>query len=752
MNVSVFGFKILICVLAMDNSLTDILNDKQKEAVTYTDGPCMVIAGPGSGKTKILTTKIAYLMSHDKIPSGNIIALTFTNKAANEMRSRVGKMIDNDLDNLLIGTFHSCFANILRRESKSIGYDSNFSILDSTDSKALVTQILNDLLLDVKIYNVNSMVHRISLMKNMLITPDLYAHNDEYILEDQFKRVPRFIDVYKEYVRRCKISNSMDFDDLLVNMYLLLRDNDVIRNKYQEKFKYILVDEFQDTNVVQYEIVKVLAVKYRNLCVVGDDAQSIYSFRGATVDNMLNFKNDYPDVNVIRLEQNYRSTQNIVNIANAVISKNKKQLKKKLWTSNNVGDKCSAFEFKNDIEEASTIAQTINRDVESGKIKYSDVAVLYRTNNQSRVFENEFNVFKVPYKLFGGMSFYQHKEIKDLLAYMMVVINPNNFEAIKRTINEPRRGIGKSILKKVQDLIDKNNVPVWTILEQSHLYFSPKISELLGRYVDIIRESINSLDKKNAYDIANDLCSSSGLLEMYKNNNSDDTNDKYKNILELLNSIKSFVIDEKNEDKSLKAFLEDLPLKQDIDDDNNVKGSDFVSLMTIHSAKGLEFKNVYIVGCEDGLIPLDSKTSGSLEEERRLLYVAITRAKEQVCISYSLQRNMFGKVQIMHRSCFLDDISQSLLLKPRNIKDLKTDGNFSLFQTTVFKKKLNSVRNKAIRKYYKNNIEEKVQHVFHPKFGRGLLIDNFSNNTAKVVFEKYGEKIMDYSCFYSETD
>ena len=711
-------------IVSLEVSLIDGLNVQQEEAVLYFDGPCMVVAGPGSGKTKVLTTKIAYLILCKNKAPRRIMALTFTNKAAAEMKSRLA-LLGVNTNGLMVGTFHSCFTKILRLESSYIGYSSNFSILDATDEKSVISDVVRKLSLDAGTYEVSAIAHRISIMKNNLIDCDSYRGNVEYIFEDQSKNIPRFVDIYNEYVRVCKMSNSMDFDDLLVNTYLMLRNNESLREKYQGMFEYILVDEFQDTNIVQYEIIKLMSAKYRNLCVVGDDAQSIYSFRGATLGNMLNFKNDYPDVKVIKLEKNYRSTQNIVSVANSIISQNKCQIDKTTWTSNQAGNKCLVVNSLTDVEEAKVIASLIRSSVNSGQLKYSDIAVLYRTNNQSRVFENQLSSFNIPYKLFGGMSFYESKSVKDLLAYLTVIVNPDNIQAIRRSINEPKRGIGDAIVRKLFNKAEEMGASVWATLQKCNEYFDTKTSNVLVGYVNILKPFIGELATKDAYEIANGVCEKAGIIDALRNSNSIKVQGGCDKVIELLNSIKMFVDDNSNNDKGLRSFMQDLPLSGIFNDGSygskNCVNDNAVSIMTVHSAKGLEFDTVYITGLEDNIFPIKGNDS-SLEEERRLFYVAVTRAKRQLCLSYSASRSIFGKREVTKKSTFLESIDKELLTtccgagKYVNV----CDG----FQSNT--------------------------RMHSPYFGGGSVVNVRGKNFVRVAFDVYGEKLIDKNMLYAE--
>lgn len=642
------------------------LNGPQKEAVLHKDGPLMIIAGAGSGKTKVLTTRITHLMAHHKVDAFNILALTFTNKAAAEMKERVEKNLGStEARNLYIGTFHSVFARILRKEAPRLGYPSNFTIYDTDDAKSVVKAIINEMGLDDKNYKPNNIFNRISNAKNSLIRAHEYAADHMLKQEDDRANRPLFYKIYQQYCQRCFKNGAMDFDDLLLNMVNLLINFPEALSYYQSKFKYILIDEYQDTNPAQYEVVKLLGAMHENVCVVGDDAQSIYSFRGATIQNILQFSKDYDNVKVIKLEQNYRSTSRILEVANEVIANNKGQIEKKLFTENAQGEKIRVFRAASDNDEGKLVADTI-MDLKLRK-HYSnkDFSILYRTNAQSRSFEESLRRMGIAYKIYGGMSFYQRKEVKDMLAYLRVVVNPNDEEALKRIINYPVRGIGKTTLERAILAANTNEIPVWEVLTRAALYgFKGAAYEAISQFVTMIQMFQSELPKKNAYDIAFMVGKDSNLVKELFNDKSVEGLQRYENVQELLNSIKEFVETPMNEEdgevgeKDLGAYLQQISLLTDPAE--NEEDGDVVKLMTIHAAKGLEFPVVFVGGMEETIFPsgMSINTREELEEERRLFYVAITRAKELLYLSYANTRYRFGQLHQNDPSRFLEEIPQ----------------------------------------------------------------------------------------------
>jgi DNA helicase-2/ATP-dependent DNA helicase PcrA len=642
------------------------LNEPQREAVLHKDGPVMIIAGAGSGKTKVLTTRITHLMAHHKVDSFNILALTFTNKAAAEMKERVEKTLGTtEARNLYIGTFHSVFARILRTEAPRLGYPNNFTIYDTDDAKSVVKTVINEMGLDDKQYKPATVYNRISAAKNALIGPAEYANDGMLQQEDARGNRPLLAQIYDAYCKRCFKNGAMDFDDLLFKMYILLKNFPDALSKYQHKFKYILIDEYQDTNPAQYEIIKLLGAMHENVCVVGDDAQSIYSFRGATIENILQFQKDYDDVNVIKLEQNYRSTKNIISIANEVISNNKGQLPKTLFTDNVEGEKIRLVRTMTDNDEGKMVADTIQEFKLRNHYFNKDFAILYRTNAQSRSFEESLRRMDIAYRIYGGMSFYQRKEVKDFLAYLRVVVNPCDEEALKRIINFPARGIGKTTVEKAVLYANNNNISLCDVLNNAAMYgFKSGTLEAVDGFVTTIKMFQSELAKKNAYDLAIIVGKSTGIVKELFNDKTVEGLARYENVQELLNSIKEFTETPMNTedgevgDKSLGSYLQQIVLLTDADD--NKENTDVVKLMTIHAAKGLEFPVVFVGGLEETLFPnaMSINTREELEEERRLFYVAITRAKNYLNLSYSNARYRFGQLQQNDPSRFINEIPE----------------------------------------------------------------------------------------------
>jgi len=637
------------------------LNSSQRAAVEQIKGPVMIVAGAGSGKTRVITYRVAHLIKSGVDPF-NILVLTFTNKAAKEMRDRITSVVGTEAKNIWMGTFHSVFAKILRVEAQKIGYPSNFTIYDTDDSKSLLRAILKEQQLDDKLYNANFVYNRISSAKNNLISPAEYLKNEHIQAEDFSSGRGRLGEIYQLYAARCFKAGAMDFDDLLFKTNVLLKDHADVLYKYQNKFKYLMVDEYQDTNFSQYLIVKKLAAITENICVVGDDAQSIYAFRGANIQNILNFEKDYPDLKVFKLEQNYRSTQNIVNVANSIIANNKNQLKKNVFSENEDGDKIKVSRAFSDNEEGKIIAESIAQERAVKGMKYKSFAILYRTNAQSRAMEEALRKLNVPYKIYGGLSFYQRKEIKDLIAYFRLTFNPNDEEAIKRVINYPRRGIGDTTIERIIIAADKNNKTFWEIISDPHAYIDSRSAGAVANFGTLI-QSFQVLAKSNsAYDTAIHIAQHSGLLKDLYDDKSVEGLSRYENIQELLNGIKEFSEREDIDEKGLDIFMQDVALLTNDDNDKD-PNADTVSLMTIHSAKGLEFPHVYVVGLEENLFPsqmsLNSRTD--LEEERRLFYVAITRAEKKLTISYATSRYRWGTLTSCEPSRFIDEIDARYL-------------------------------------------------------------------------------------------
>jgi DNA helicase-2/ATP-dependent DNA helicase PcrA len=649
----------------------DGLNEAQRTAVLHKDGPIMIIAGAGSGKTKVLTTRIAHLMAQHGVDPFNILALTFTNKAAAEMKERIGKTLGTtEARNLYIGTFHSVFARILRTEAPKLGYSSNFTIYDTDDAKSVVKTVINELNLDDKQYKPNSVYNRISSAKNALVGPAEYANDWMLQQEDARANRPQMAAIYDAYTKRCFKNGAMDFDDLLFKMYILLKNFPESLSKYQHKFKYILIDEYQDTNPAQYEIIKLLGAMHENVCVVGDDAQSIYSFRGATIENILQFEKDYDDVVVVKLEQNYRSTKNILHIANEIIANNKGQIQKKLFTVNDEGDKIKLVRTMTDNDEGKMVADTIQELKLRNHFFNQDFAILYRTNAQSRSFEESLRRMGISYRIYGGISFYQRKEIKDFIAYLRMVVNPHDEEALKRIINYPARGIGKTTVDKAVLYANERNTSLWNVLTNASMFgFRSATLEALDNFVTMIKMFQSELEKKNAYDLAVLVGKSTNIVKELFNDKTVEGLARYENVQELLNSIKEFTETPSNledgevGDKSLGGYLQQIVLLTDADDDD--KNADVVKLMTIHAAKGLEFPVVFVGGLEETLFPnaMAINTREELEEERRLFYVAVTRAKKHLYLSYSNARYRFGQLQQNDPSRFLEEIPEQYIDK-----------------------------------------------------------------------------------------
>ena len=738
------------------------LNKDQLRAVTQINGPTMVIAGAGSGKTRVLTYRIAYLLSKGIDPF-NILALTFTNKAAREMKERVINLIgDGDARNVWMGTFHSIFAKILRIEGHYLGYPSNYTIYDSNDSKRLIKNIISDMKLDTKQYSPSYVSSRISMAKSSLISTDEYANDSDIQSADESARKPYIKEIYSRYQSRLKRADAMDFDDLLFNTYILFSRFPKVLYKYQQKFKYTLVDEYQATNHAQYLIVKKLAANTEQICVVGDDAQSIYGFRGANISNILNFKSDYPDFKMFKLEQNYRSTKTIVEAANQVITFNKEQIKKTVWTDNNTGNKIGYFKAQSDTEEGKMIADSIFEKKMNEQLSNDKFTILYRTNAQSRSIEEALRKKNIPYRIYSGQSFYTRKEIKDLLAYFRLVINNNDEDALQRIINTPARGIGKTTIEKIIVAADINNVNIWEVINNPAQY-DLKVNSGIVLKLNNFSTMINSFcvvnKSKDAYETANHIAVSSGLLKMFREEDTPEAISRVENIEELLNGIKEFTekaIEKSEGDmsvhKTLDEFMEDVALLTDADSDDD-EDRDKVMMMTIHASKGLEFPHVYIVGLEENLFPsIQSITTRTeLEEERRLFYVALTRAMETVTLSHAETRYRWGNFTITEPSRFLDEIEEGLIDKPKESLNLSNrESNFSKTQSDTgqhsFKKRnLMPLSNSGAEPTEDSDISELKSgaDVEHAKFGRGKIISiegSGPNMKATVFFNSVGNK------------
>ena len=741
------------------------LNEPQRKAVEHIDGPLMIIAGAGSGKTRVLTYRTAHLIEKGVDPFA-ILLLTFTNKAAGEMRHRIETVIGNAAKNIWMGTFHSIFAKILRFEGERLGYTSNFSIYDTDDSKSLIRALIKEKNLDDKVYKVNLVLNRISNAKNRLIGPAQYTGSSILAEEDRLARIPAMGELYQLYCARCFAANAMDFDDLLFQTNILFRDHLDVLNKYQHKFKHVMVDEFQDTNVSQYLITKKLSAVNRNICVVGDDAQSIYAFRGADIQNILNFERDYSDLVTIKLEENYRSTKAIVAVANSIISRNKNQLKKDVFTSNEDGDDIEIIRASSDNEEGRMIASTIFEAAQKENLTWSDFAILYRTNAQSRSFEEALRRLNIKYRIIGGVSFYQRKEIKDVLGYLRFTVNQNDEEAFKRIINLPKRGIGDTTIAKIVVTAAENNVPVWDIVSNIGQFQAARGSAGIEAFSDLIKsfKLMVEVEKKDAYEVANHVAKASGLLrELYEDKTVEGLA-RYQNLQELLNAIKSFVDNPENEDKSLATFLQSVSLLTNADADEDPADRDKVTLMTIHSAKGLEFNRVFLVGLEEDLFPSQMmlQSQQDLEEERRLFYVAVTRAEKKLMISYAESRYQFGRLKACEPSRFLNELDPNFVKMAKPVGARKEVASFRPVQKTGFSAKPAPSAAQLIQKPTTNTNYQHVvstnfqatdalalaagQKVEHAKFGFGLIkrIDvNGAERKAVIDFEKgVGEKTL----------
>lgn len=642
------------------------LNEEQRLAVEHINGPLMIVAGAGSGKTRVLTTRIAHLMAHG-VDAFHILGLTFTNKAAREMKERIGHILGNtEAKNLYIGTFHSVFARILRLEATRLGYPANFTIYDTDDAKSVVKTVVQELNLDDKQYKPNLIYNRISAAKNALIDADAYRNDYHLIQEDSRANRPAFAQIFDAYIKRCFKNGAMDFDDLLLNFYKILKLFPEALIKYQSKFRYILIDEYQDTNPAQYEIIKLLAAQHENICVVGDDAQSIYSFRGATIQNILQFKNDYDDVTIIKLEQNYRSTKSILESANELIKQNVGQIPKDLWTENQLGEKIKIVRTFSDNDEGKFAADTIQEQKLRNHFRNRDFAILYRTNAQSRSYEESLRRMGIAYIIYGGISFYQRKEVKDFIAYLRVVVNPQDEEALKRIINYPIRGIGKTSLDKLVLAANNANISVWDVLRHPAAagIRGGAASDAIESFVVMIQSFQSMLQKHHAYDVATHIGKQTGIVKELFTDKSAEGIARYENIQELLNSIKEWMetpFDEESGeagDKSLGSYLQQITLLTD--QDKKDPDADVVKLMTIHAAKGLEFDCVLVGGLEEQLFPnaMSINNREDLEEERRLFYVAITRARKKLWISYAQNRYKFGSLVSNDPSRFISELPE----------------------------------------------------------------------------------------------
>ncbi|NQW41891.1 MAG: exodeoxyribonuclease V subunit gamma [Bacteroidetes bacterium] len=740
----------------------DKLNPVQRQAAMCIHGPVMIIAGAGSGKTRVLTYRIAHMIKKG-IDAFNILSLTFTNKAAKEMKNRIETVVGSEARNVWMGTFHSVFAKILRIEADKIGYPKDFTIYDTDDSKSLLKSILKELNLDDKVYKPGLVYNRISSCKNSLITASDYINIPTLVEDDSSAGRPLMGKIFAMYQQRCFKAGAMDFDDLLLNTYLLLTKHTDVLNKYQHKFKYVMVDEYQDTNLSQYMIVKKLAAVNQNICVVGDDSQSIYSFRGANIENILNFQKDYPDLHTFKLEHNYRSTSNIVNASSSIIDKNREKLDKRIYTDNEEGEKIKVMRAISDNEEGKMVAQSIFEEKNQKQLANTDFAILYRTNAQSRSFEESLRKLNIPYRIYGGMSFYQRKEIKDMVAYLRVVVNPNDEEAIKRIINYPSRKIGATTIDKLVLLASENDISIWEVIKNCHTYplLGSSIASILNFYI-MIASFQTMLETKNAYEVAEYIAKQSTLLKTLYDDKTVEGVSRHENLMALLNAIKEFTEDDMSEEeKNLATFIQSIALLTDADKD--AENKDTVTLMTIHSSKGLEFKHVYVVGLEENLFPgqMSLNSRQDLEEERRLFYVAVTRAEEKLNLSFATSRFKYGNLINCEPSRFLDEIDKKyldILLPPNLNQGSHSDRQFLKKEDTGFGKGYGmNVGGKMMTKPIVNiqisanfavsdtlNLAEGNE-VEHQRFGKGTVInmlDIGENRKAVIAFNQVGEKTL----------
>ena len=728
------------------------LNDSQKLPTTHKNGPIMVIAGAGSGKTRVLTYRIAYLMERGVDPF-SILSLTFTNKAAREMKSRISQIVgESKSKNLWMGTFHSIFARILRSESELLGYSSNFTIYDTQDSDRLIATIIKELKLDKDLYKYKNIRSRISSLKNNLVTVKAYLSNPELVQQDNESRRPMFGKVYQTYVNRCFKASAMDFDDLLLKTNELLNRFPEVLAKYQERFKYIHVDEYQDTNHSQYLIVKALADKYENLCVVGDDAQSIYGFRGANIENILSFQKDYSNSTIYRLEQNYRSTKNIVNAANSVINYNINKLEKEVWTDNESGEKIEINQSITDSEEGRFVSSSIFENKNKYQLDNDSFAVLYRTNAQSRSIEDALRRKNISYQVYGGLSFYQRKEIKDILAYLRVIVNPNDEESIKRIINYPTRGIGQTTMDKLLIYANEKNISLFETLKNlssDEIKINSGTKNKLNQFFLLIKSFQLLNESLNAFEIAEEVLKRIGIINVLKLDGTPESISRIENIEELINGIKDFIEGEKevvDSKATLSDFLEDVALASELDKNINDYQKK-VSLMTIHLAKGLEFNHVYIVGLEEDLFPsaMSSTTRADLEEERRLFYVALTRAKKKVTITYAKTRYRWGKLNDCEPSRFIKEIDKTYTNYNLSSSITGSLNNLMKNNSIRFRKPKNKIQLKKIKNNlspstYKSSYIDinKGDHIIHNRFGKGKVIETEGEGADKKAEVKFG--------------
>lgn len=737
-------------------SYLNALNDPQREAVTHQEGPLLIVAGPGSGKTRVLTYRIAHLIRQGVDPF-SILSLTFTNKAAGEMRSRIAQICGDEARNLYMGTFHSVFARILRVEGQRIGYPSNFTIYDTADSRSVIKGLVKQYGLDEKKYKPNQVFSRISQAKNSLLTYDIYQEDPEIQSEDLSSGRPKTGFLFEQYVKKCHQSGAMDFDDLLVNFYKILKAFPDALYRYQHRFQHLLIDEFQDTNVAQYAIVKKLAAVHHNITVVGDDAQSIYSFRGATIDNILNFERDFPELQTVKLEQNYRSTKVIVKAANAIIKENRNQIPKEIWTSNAEGNPIEIFRAASDNDEGKIVADRIVELSLQQQIQKDKFAILYRTNAQSRSFEESLRRRNVPYRIYGGLSFYQRKEVKDLLAYLRLLVNPNDEEALRRVINYPKRGIGLTTIERINLKANALDKTMWDVVARADEFEDLGRSRASIQAFGILIKSFRTmLDKKNAYDIAFHIAKTTKILAELNADKSIEGISRYENILELLNGIKEFVEEDTvsdgedfSNDRSLGAYLQNIALLTG--DENEKSDEPAVNLMTIHSAKGLEFPVVFIVGLEEGLFPnqMSIYDREDLEEERRLFYVAVTRAEKLLSLSFANTRYRFGNLQFCDPSRFVNEVPRDLLAvrnqgsPPPSSQPNPDKSTYRVPRKTTTRRKAPAQHSDPSFVPDDTSTLQQGQRVIHQRFGEGDVLSieaHGRHRAARVHFARVGEK------------
>ena len=746
----------------MSDDFLQQLNDSQRAAVEYCDGPQLVIAGAGSGKTRVLTYKIAYLLSKG-LPAWNILALTFTNKAAQEMKTRIGKLVGEDMAHYLnMGTFHSVFFKILRVEAAALGFKSNFTIYDETDSRSLLKTIIKEMNLDDKTYKPANVHGRISMAKNHMITAERYAASSALVGRDHEDRMPSVYVIYKQYQERCRLANAMDFDDLLIHTYNLFKEHPDILAKYQERFKYILVDEYQDTNRIQQEIVLQLSQQHQRVCVVGDDAQSIYAFRGANIDNILDFQDVYPKTQLFKLEQNYRSTQRIVQAANSLIRHNQRQIHKDVYSQNAEGDRIVIKQAYSDKEEASIVCNDIKLLRRTENYEYSNFAVLYRTNAQSRAFEEEMRKQNIPYRIYGGVSFYQRKEIKDIIAYFRVVVNPDDEEAFKRIINYPTRGIGDTTVNRIINTASDNNISLWQCVDNCDQYLSTVLNQgtlnKIKAFRVLIQGFITNIATMDAFELGSEIIKTCGIAaDIYSNTDAEGVA-RQENLEEFVSTMQAFVDDRREEggghEVYLPDFLQEVSLVTDLDSDDD--NAHRVSLMTVHSAKGLEFPTVFVVGLEENIFPSErsSHSLRELEEERRLLYVAITRAEKHCILTYAKNRWRYGKMEFGVPSRFLNEIDRRLidcdngnLFPSRSIKPtMRIKPTMPTRTVELPKSSFKPVRQAVGRVEDSPALDSNLHEgsvIEHQRFGIGTVvrIEGTGENTkATVEFQHTGKK------------